>query len=108
MMKLTKTPPFAMGRPAHGLILAIGLACSPVAIAYAAPTKAECVENAQTDYDNAVSACQHWASDLDPYVNCLNDAAFAHQTAYQKCQRIIRRPPALPPVDRAAQRAPSR
>lgn len=99
---------FNLGRMFRGLVLASGFAFGPVQMAHAAPTKAECLERAQADYDNAVQACHSWASDPDPYITCLNDAAFAHQSAYQKCQRIIKRPPALSSADKPTQRATSR
>lgn len=108
MRQPTKSSSFAMGRLICDLLLATAFAFGAVETAHAAPTTSECLEKAQADYDSAVSACRHWASDPDPYVTCLNEAAFAHHVAYKKCQKIIRRPPALPPVDKPIQRAPSR
>lgn len=108
MMNSSQLSSFSKARLVRNLLLATSFVLGAAQTAQAAPTRTECLEKAQADYDNAVSACWHWASDPDPYVSCLNQAAAAHQTASSKCKRIINRPPVLAPVDRPTQKAPSR
>lgn len=94
----------ANSRLALNLLLASGLALGAVQTAQAAQTRAECVAKARSDYDSAVNACWQWASDPDPYNSCMNDAAFAHQTAYQKCQKIVNRGPSSTTTELQARR----
>ena len=108
LLKHTETSSFMAGKGLRAVMLATGLTFVATEAARAAPTRAECLEKAQVTYDNAVQACRHWSSDQDPYITCLNDAAYAYQSARDKCQKIVSRPPALQRIDRPTRNAPSR